>query len=51
MGATHLDVYVDKIKLNNQSGTVCALNCRYKDGVDGEQKRTGVTRLFPCWSK
>lgn len=53
MGATHLDldldldVYVDKIKLNNQSEAVCALNCRYKDGVDGEQKRTGATDSFP----
>ena len=47
MATTHLDLYVDKIKLNNQSGTVCRLTCRYKDGVDGEHKKAGQTEYFP----
>lgn len=46
--ASYIDEYIDKLKLNNQSGTVCSLECYYKEGKDGEAKRAdGGTGSFP----
>lgn len=44
--ASYIDNYVDKLKLNNQSGTVCSLECYYKEGKDGKAKRAGGTDSF-----
>ena len=41
------DESVKKLKLNNQSGTVCSLECYYKDGHEGKTSRIGSTGSIP----
>lgn len=45
--ASYIDKFIDKLKLNNQSGTVCSLECYYKVGKEGDAKRVGTTDTFP----
>lgn len=37
------DDLINRLKLNNQSGTVCALNCFYKINKEDEPNRVGTT--------
>lgn len=36
---TYIDSYVKTLKLNNQSGTVCSLECYYKIAQEDKPKR------------
>lgn len=38
---------VNKLKLNNQSGTVCSLECYYKQDKEANPNRIGSTSKFP----
>lgn len=38
---------VNKLKLNNQSGTVCSLECYYKKNKEDDPNRMGSTGNFP----
>lgn len=44
---TYNDLQISKLKLNNNSGTVCSLECYYKEGQDGKAERIGNTGTFP----
>jgi hypothetical protein len=44
---TYLNDVIGKIELNNQSGTVCALECYYKVNKRDFPKRIGDTGSFP----
>lgn len=46
-GDEYYDTHVNMITLNNQSGTVCSLECYYKKGKDGTPKRIGETSSIP----
>lgn len=42
----YFDALVDRLKLNNQSGTVCALKCFYKIGKEDEPNCVGSTKYI-----
>lgn len=44
---TYIDSYVKTLKLNNQSGTVCSLECYYKIAQEDKPKRAKGTGNFP----
>ena len=46
-GDEYFDTHITQITLNNQSGTVCSLECYYKKGKDGTPKRVGDTSTIP----
>lgn len=46
-GDEYFDTHITKITLNNQSGTVCSLECYYKKGKGGTPKRIGETSTIP----
>lgn len=45
--ATYLEDKVGVLKLNNESGTVCKLECYYKTDKSGNAEREGKTGSFP----
>lgn len=44
---SYINESVDSIKLENQSGTVCSVECYYKVEQDGTPVRIGKTDNFP----
>lgn len=44
---TYFETGVNKLKMNNQSGTSCKLECYYKINKDDSPKRVGQTGGFP----
>lgn len=42
----HINFFIDELKLQNKSGTICQLRCHYKVNQSGDRLRAGQSGYF-----